>query len=502
MNPAMRLRQNLGLAGLALLVLATRLPFRSQVLYHWDSVNFAYAMREFNLAREQPQPPGYIVYVWLCRLVDGVFHDAQTTMVSLSILASVFAVLGMYFLGKEMYNPRTGWAAAAFLAASPLFWFYGEIALPHTLDAMLVIWISLGLFRIMRGEHGLIYPVVVLMAITGGVRQQTLVFLGPLALFAVRKLGPKRLAMAAVLGAVLCLAWFVPLIQLSGGLQEYLRIVGAFTDRFQKTTSVFMGAGWGGVRRNAIKLILYSGYGWNILCIPVLAMLVRTLKVRALPRPGERAVFLALWVLPVGLFYLVVHMGQQGLVFVFLPALLLLSAAALDRWWGRQPRLFWTGVVLLVVISGSIFALLPEYPLGSGTQRLLTRQTLQNNDRYFLERFRVIRQSFPPENSSILAANWHHVEFYLPEYRVFHFEVGAKWEVNEGLPENQTRQLVAISDAGEKVILFDAELEPLNRTPELVERVGLSDGDQLAVLPLRNEEKLWIGVDGFGIVGR
>ncbi|GAP08782.1 MAG TPA: hypothetical protein DEQ80_06320 [Anaerolinea thermolimosa] len=502
MNPSMRLRQGLGLAGLVLLVLATRLPFRSEVLYHWDSVNFAYAMKEFNLAREQPQPPGYIVYVWLCRLVDGVFHDAQTTMVSLSILASVFAVLGMYFLGKELYNSRTGWAAALFLAASPLFWFYGEIALPHTLDAMFVIWISLGLLRVMRGERGLIFPVVIGMAIAGGVRQQTLVFLGPLALFAVRKLGLKRLAVAAALGAVLCLAWFVPLIQLSGGLQEYLRIVGAFTDRFQKTTSIFMGAGWGGVRRNAIKLILYSGYGWNILCIPVLAVLVRTLRARRLPRPGERSVFLALWVLPAGLFYLVVHMGQQGLVFVFLPALLLLSAAALDRWLCRQPPFFWAGVVLLVAISGSIFALLPEYPLGAGTQRLLTRQTLQNNDRYFLERFRAIRQSFPPESSSILATNWHHVEFYLPEYRVFHFDVGAKWEVDEGLSENQTRQLVGISDAGEKVILFDAELEPFNRTPERVAWVELSGGDQLAVLPLYNGEKLWIGVDGFGVTGR
>lgn len=502
MSPSVRFRQSLGLAGLGLLVLVTRLPFRSQVLYHWDSVNFAYAMKEFNLAREQPQPPGYIVYVWLCRLVDGVFHDAQTTMVSLSILASVLAVLGMYFLGKELFNERTGWVAALFLAASPLFWFYGEIALPHTLDAMFVIWISLGLLRVMRGERGLVFPVVALMAIAGGVRQQTLVFLGPLALFAMRKLGPQRLALAAALGMVLCLAWFVPLIQLSGGLQEYLRIVGAFTDRFQKTTSIFMGAGWGGVRRNATKLILYSGYGWNILCIPVLVALVRTLRVRALPRPGERAVFLALWALPAVLFYLVVHMGQQGLVFVFLPALLLLSAAALDRWLGRQPRLFWAGAILLVGISGSIFVLLPEYPLGAGTQRLLTRQTLQNNDRYFLERFRAIRQSFLPESSSVLAANWHHVEFYLPEYRVLHFDVGAKWEVDEGLPENQKRQLLGISDAGEKIILFDAELEPFNRTPEWTEWVGLSGSDRLGVLPLYNEEKLWVGVDGFGIAGR
>ena len=65
---------------LFLLALVSRLPFRRRVLYHWDSVNFAYAILEFSVAKEQPQPPGYIVYVWLCRLVDLLFGDAQATM--------------------------------------------------------------------------------------------------------------------------------------------------------------------------------------------------------------------------------------------------------------------------------------------------------------------------------------------------------------------------------------------------------------------------------------
>ncbi len=44
---------------LFLLGLVSRLPFRSEILYHWDSVNFAYAIEEFNIAKEQPHPPGY-----------------------------------------------------------------------------------------------------------------------------------------------------------------------------------------------------------------------------------------------------------------------------------------------------------------------------------------------------------------------------------------------------------------------------------------------------------
>ena len=78
--------------SLFVLTLLSRVPFRSQILYHWDSVNFAYAMREFSVAKEQPHPPGYIVYVWLCRVVNLLFHDTQVTMVWISIVASALAV--------------------------------------------------------------------------------------------------------------------------------------------------------------------------------------------------------------------------------------------------------------------------------------------------------------------------------------------------------------------------------------------------------------------------
>jgi len=125
--------------GLFLLTVLSRIPFRSRILYHWDSVNLAFAMQKLDVAAEQPQPPGYILYVWLARLVDALLHDPQTSMVLLSILASGLAVVALYRLGRALFDERTGLAAALFLASSPLFWFYGEIALPHTVDALFVI---------------------------------------------------------------------------------------------------------------------------------------------------------------------------------------------------------------------------------------------------------------------------------------------------------------------------------------------------------------------------
>ncbi len=316
---------------------ASRLPFTSRVLYHWDSVNFAYALQRFDVAAEQPQPPGYILYVWLARLVDALLHDAQTSMVLLSILASGLAVVALYRLGQALFDERTGLAAALFLASSPLFWFYGEIALPHTVDTLFVILAAWTLYALMQGQRRALWASAVVLAVAGGLRQQTAVFLAPLALYAGWRgtvgrdgwsKGLRRAILAVALFTLLCLAWFVPLVRSAGGLTRYREVMGTFAARFNATTSVFMGAGTFGLIRNLRKLTMYTLYGWGMAALPFgLALLVALIR-RRRPALGERAVFLALWALPALGFYTLIHMGQQGLVFVYLPVLLLISAAA------------------------------------------------------------------------------------------------------------------------------------------------------------------------------
>ena len=40
------------------LALITRLPCRSIILHHWDSVNFALALEHYDVRLHQPHPPG------------------------------------------------------------------------------------------------------------------------------------------------------------------------------------------------------------------------------------------------------------------------------------------------------------------------------------------------------------------------------------------------------------------------------------------------------------
>jgi hypothetical protein len=484
--------------GLFLLAIVTRLPFQSKILYHWDSVNFSYAIREFSVAKEQPQPPGYIVYVWLTRLVDVAVHNAQITLVSISIVASALAVAALFYLGRSMFGRIAGLIAALFLATSPLFWFYGEIALPHTLDTLLIIVSAWWLYETMRGDYRYLYPAIVVVTVAGGIRQQTLVFLMPLLVFALRGVGWRRFLTAGVLGVLICLAWFIPLIVLSDGLSNYMHVTNEFTRRFQSTTSIFLGAGWPGVMRNSLKLVSYTLYGWSIALVPAVVYAIARLWRRDWPQSWAKSFFLLLWMAPALAFYSFIHMGQQGLIFVYLPALSLFSALGLARLVGARSHWLPALTTAMVLLNASIFLLAPEYPMGPTTQRLLTRANLINSDHYFQDRFEVIEKSFPVESTAILAANWHHVEYYLPEYTTLHFNVDGTNPSAHFTPAKLGLQ--PLSDGQVTIVIFDPELRGFNQAAELVKVQALPGGGQLEYVKLRWNDQLYLDANSFGLL--
>jgi len=488
----------------------SRVPFRSQVLYHWDSVNFAFAMRRFDVAADQPQPPGYILYVWLCRLVDYLFHDPQTTMVWISIVASGLAVGVLYLLGREMWDWRVGLLGALFLASSPLFWFYGEIALPHAFDLLLVLVVVWLLYRVWKGENWLLWAAIVVLGVAGGVRQQTLVFLLPLALYATWQAGWKRLLPAGLLGIAICLAWFVPLAASCGGLGAYLTRMSEFSEYYQQGTSVIMGAGWLGVAYNARKIVLYTLYGGAAALVPAGVYLMARVTRLAWPQQWGRLIFLAFWAVPALSFYVLIHMGQQGLIFIFLPVLLVAGAVGLARLVG--PRWVWVAAALLVLVNAAVFCLAPEYPLGLGGQRVLTRAALVSTDRYYLGRMAAVQKAFPPQHTAIVAVRWHHLEYYLPGYSLLRLDHGPpnqprvltprQWPGEDGELSVDDLGLVPNSSGKVAVILFDDEIAAHYRLLSPPEAVSLPGGQRLEVLWLGTRDRLKYQAGSLEVVKR
>ena len=475
--------------GLFLITIVTRIPFQSQYLYHWDSVNMAFGIQEYNVLAGAPQFPGYIVYIALAQVLNLVFNDPQATMLLITILSSGLSVVVLFYLGRAMFNTTTGIIAAVFLIASPLFWFYGEIALPHTLDMFTVLLAVFLFYQIMIGQTRWLWWGTVYLALVGGFRQQTLLFLGPLLLFAAYRLGIVRLIQMAVLGAVTTLIWFLPLLAYSGGFQTYMAGSSAYSASFFNTTSLLAGAGMFGLQRNLVKLIPYTLYGLSLATLPLLYWLVYLRRPVALLR-SRKFWFIALWIAPALAFYVVIHMGQQGLTFVFLPALLLLGAEGLRRLLESRPAALRVAVGLVVLVGAGIFVVGPTFPLGENGPKLLTYNTLREHDSLMRDQIEAVRDNFQPENTLLLAGNWRFAEYYLPGYRFAEFSLGAKWEIDQGqasgaayVGQPMTAESLGLTpDENWQVVVFDNELNEFSNVP--LETVQTASGYQMAYYSL------------------
>src|SRR5437762_34484 len=68
---------------LTLLAVATvllRLPFLTPRLAHWDAVNYALGLHQFNVAAHQPHPPGSPYFIVLGRAALGLTGDDNAAL--------------------------------------------------------------------------------------------------------------------------------------------------------------------------------------------------------------------------------------------------------------------------------------------------------------------------------------------------------------------------------------------------------------------------------------
>jgi len=502
--------------ALFLLALATRLPFRSQMLHHWDSVNYALALNHYDVRIHQPQPPGYILYVALGAIASMIFRDPQQSYVALSVLSSGMAAVALYTLGRRMYGRTAGCLAALFLLASPSFWFYGEIAMPHTVDAAMVIMVVYLALRVREDTQKALIPLAIVLGVAGGVRQQTLLFILPLVIYCVLGVKTSRLIKALAVLAVVSLAWLIPTIRLSGGIDGYRAAVMGLGARLWQGTSVFSIARLTGLARNATRLVKYSAYSWNMMAAPLLFWVLAKQHPESERDQHDRV--LALWIFPSVLFYLLVHMGNPGLVFVYLPALMLISAAVLVQLIEKKNRPRWwvaSICLLTVMIAGLQFLALPEYPFGPDGGQYLNRQAIEHRDNALEEIIATIQSDFPTESTIVLATEWRHAAYYLPEYLVFGLP-GVRIEGNEGQfgtvyincgreytalrPPTQANQF--IPDSVLWVVTFDERTLRWNLNDSHWEEINKKEQPVLSYRELSEGEELEFTLEGYKIVSQ
>jgi hypothetical protein len=428
------------------------------MLYNWDAVQFALALREFDIAKHQPHPPGYVLYVGLGRLVNATLGDPTQAYVTLAMVFSAATTFTVYWLARALYDRVTAAAAGALLAVSPLFWFYGSVGLTYAGEAFGASLMALLAYRTLAGSVTHLYVGALCLGLAGGLRQSVLVLLFPLwaacAVLGVRSRARLAAAAAILVGAVL--AWFLPLVWLSGGWTAYLR---ASTELYASTvlpTSLLGGDLDTTVRqaRYVLESVLV-GLGPLAIALGALPFYVR--------RRGwaTREWFLVTWVVPPLAFYTLGHFGQAGYVLTFLPALvILLSGAVVELVTAgserlRRPQWRWALTLaalgpLLLINTGFFVSARPvprEFDHRSGDTWVWrvrdeahdwilsrTAAALREHEAVLRTYVETIRAVYDGEDTALLTElgnprsyPWlRHAMYYLPEYPIYQLSLRAE----------------------------------------------------------------------------
>jgi hypothetical protein len=107
--------------------LAAHLPFLPISLEDLDSINFALGIHRFDVARHQPHPPGYPLYIAAAKAVHLVVPSAATALSIISVVAgslSVFALLALFeAIDPDERGRRQSAVATLLTMTAPLYWF-------------------------------------------------------------------------------------------------------------------------------------------------------------------------------------------------------------------------------------------------------------------------------------------------------------------------------------------------------------------------------------------
>jgi hypothetical protein len=222
-------------AGLALVLifLAAHLALLPKTLEDLDSINFALGVRQFDVERHQPHPPGYPVYIAISKVSTAVLRAAGVDAASprglaiWSALGGAAAIPAAFLLFRRLEGrDDLAWWATLVLAASPLFWFTAVRPLSDMVGFAAVMWA----LALMAGKPpaGRLMAGALLAGLAIGIRSQVAVLTLPMLALALVIDRDARVRIGAVAAfAVGCLVWAIPLIAVSGGLTPYLHALGS-----------------------------------------------------------------------------------------------------------------------------------------------------------------------------------------------------------------------------------------------------------------------------------
>ena len=429
---------------LFLAVLLTRIPFMSHSLYTLDSFNYALAFQNFNIYLSQPQPPGYIFFVALGKIINIFFNNPNTSMIFISILFSILTVFLVYFLAKQMFSREIAVVASVLLIFNPIFWFYGEIAMIYTSEALFATLIAYFSYQVLRGDNRIIYISAIILGLSGGFRQDLIIFMFPLWLFCLiyQDFDFKKVLEAFIVLIASVMLWFIPTILLSGGLMKYLLVTNSQLGGSMQSTSLFFGANLISQLTMDSNLLLWTISGIGIFSIFILLIFIcfnlkRVFNSSILK--NSKTIFLILWIIPAFLFYLLLFIQLPGYTMVYLPVFALVVGYViinlsmdLNKKFKKIPNRYFSvlAVLLCVLFGATQFISTPAGQTDYGEIKAADIHTQYLNQSLM---------EFNPENTVVLfgsLTDWRNCMYYYPSYETYLILYNSKRTVHLNSSDN------------------------------------------------------------------
>ena len=256
------------------------------------------------------------------------------------------------------------------------------------------------------------------------------------------------------------------------------------------------GGGWNGLHRNLSKLIRYTLWAWAFGLVPLMAGAGALWRTRAAAwTRNPRVWLLALWAAPSLFFYVFIHMGQQGLIFVYLPICFLISARAGDalaRQWAGGAALY----AACLAANALLYLFAPVSLLPGRALKVLSEATVREQDRHLEGEIAAVHADLPP-GAVLVADQWRFAQYYLPDVPLLAFNTVIQDDDGETteqgappLPALQTATALAWIEPG---------LDGVNRARGRVTIGGSHDGVRLRVLRRAPGEHFWVTPYAFGV---
>ncbi len=445
----MRRRDLAILAGLALLLCLTRWPLAPKYLFYFDSVNMAYALEDFSPSEHKPQPPGYPLYVGLCRLIHAAGASVEDTFIWSGILAGALTGWLLWRLGADSGRPRAGFLAALLFSCTPVFWYNSLTNQSRGFSAVASAGTAWLCWRAaQKGAHpAWLIGAFLFVGTLGGFRPVETLMLSPLLLWAMWKGRPqlRTLAMASLAGALPVAAWGWVLLAESGGFDAYV----ALMQRYSAEQQIFAAGSAASPWRILFKSLEWVGAMHLVAVLPwVWVLLWRRRRDNEAgivqPPMHGHSLFVLAWLLPGLAFQVIGHAADPCHTLATIAATCWLGGLALDRLPGRTA---WAGAALACLICAELFF----SPL-RGAARATSYHVIVRVNRdvdLALDSIRDAQRNGPVTvliRDSLVT--WRHIRYYFPSAVIWMQANGQQWS-----PSGATE--FPSGDAAQRVAVFD-----------------------------------------------